>query len=365
MSIADVKFYNLLVHFGPEYSYNLRELLELAFLDLGTGKEVIKLPNFGNLQMRELRYFKQDDQYYLTGLLYKTGVVAWEYIPDSNRDPQIAPGTQSVMPYSRFILSISDHRIFWITKRGLSLAPSIGDFCSFIKRVTLPYLRSLFTAQAEIEWQSELEERDDDTAVNKFAKRKFIFEYLKIFKLTSGLMEVRYVAETSKDKVKDLIFDPKYVIKNATFFPHMNNVTDEECRELFTDADSIANQANAKASLVLTPKIPKEGVLKEVVGQMLDINERLNLLKFKFSLKNKNNKDEKVVTVSNLDETLLSTEERVVSASIIKTAVTDRDAKLAETAKQLIEENPDMKGTGKIEQTVLEKLLAKVRPINE
>lgn len=365
MSIADVKYFNFLVHFGPSNQYNLTELMEQCLLSCLGDEPVVTLPTSKSQQLRNIQCIEIDGNIYITGLMYKSGSLSWESIPDPNDDPTIDPGEQAIMPYARFILSPADHRLFWITKRGLSKSPTAIDFCNFIKRITLPVLRKNYKVQAELVWKDEnpdFAERHRLPKAINLEKKIFIKAYLESFKLTMTLMEIRVVPETSTELAMQFIEDPNFIVTNAILHPHMNNVTDEECSDLFTSADKLAKDSNGEVTVNLKADDNKVGLKKGALENLLKINENLNLLKYKLKLKNKINKNAKPLILSNME---LNLEEQKHSASASKSATTELDPKDISIVRNLIEGNPDMAARRGAPLELVELIYSQLKNTNE
>lgn len=332
MSTADIKYFNLLVHYGVDFENNFSELLNDALVAVLGNPDNNTLQISNTIKIFDVKYFESSNQLFLTGLLYKSSLVKWESVPNEDDDPILDPGTKKVMPYARFLISIADHRLFWITKRGLTKSPSANDFCFFIKKKCLPILREKFKLDAQIEWESFKDELKEDGFKNR---GHYVNTYLKENKLTSKLFEVRAVAEVSEEVISAIIDDDKYIIKSATFYPHMNNVTDDDCEELFTKADKIAKEAESEATITLKPKSNDEGIKKDTIKDILAINQQHQLLKFSFSLKNILDKKQKPLVISNTRNT---------DVNIAKTGVVDGEVRDNEVLGSIIHKFPDIVG---------------------
>lgn len=354
MSTTDIKYYNLLVHYGVNFKSNLNELLNEGLIDIFSKEKDLTLLSSKVMKMMQIRHFKIGSQMFLTGLLYKEGELIWESVPDDDLNPVNDPGSKQIMPYSRFILSISDHRLFWITKRGLTKSPSSHDFCYFIKRITLPILREKYSLDAEIEWESAKEELMEAGFKNK---RNYISTYLREHNLLPTLMEVRVVPEVAHEKITEIIDNENYIVKSAVFYPHMNNVTDDDCEELFTAADKIAKEAGSDASVTLKPKSNDEGIKKNALKDILNINSTKNLLRFKMSLKNIRDKRQKPLTVSNISDDESGT-------SIAKTAVIEGEPLQSSILSTVMSELPDMIGDQPANESIVAKVETGIKKLN-
>lgn len=352
VSTADIKYFNLLVHYGVDFQNNFSQLLIEALAEVLGDPDQNTLQLSNTLKIFDLHYFEHSKQMFLTGLLYKSGVVKWESVPNENDDPILDPGTKKVMPYARFLISIADHRLFWITKRGLTKSPSANDFCFFVKKKCLPILREKFKLDAQIEWEAIKDELKEDG----FKSRShYVNTYLKENKLTSKLFEVRAVAEVSEEVISTIIDDKKYIIKSATFFPHMNNVTDDDCEELFTTADKIAKEAESEATITLKPKSNEDGVKKDAIKDILAINQQHRLLKFSLSLKNIRDKKQKPLVISNAQDT---------DINIAKTGVVEGEVRDNEILSSIISKFPDIVGLESVSEENKAAVEAKVGKID-
>lgn len=344
MSISDVKYFNLLVHYGLGSQNNFIQLLDEALLDVFADESKNTFEGIHTLKIYDTRYFVLQNQFYITGLLYKEGNLKWESVPNEIGEPILEPGRQAVMPYARYIISVSDHRLFWITKRGLTKSPSAYDFCYFIKKKTLEILRAKYTLEAEAEWLGNEEEIKELGFKNK---RHYVGTYLKENKLNSKLFEIRAVPEVSSEAVNNIIDDQKYIIKGASFFPHMNNVTDDDCEELFTTADKVASEAESEATITLKPKSSEEGIKKETVKQILDINQKHNLLKFSLSLKNVHDKRERPLVVSNVSD---------ADTKIAKTGAVEGEPLNSDILESVKQKFPDIVGDNPVDDDIKNKI---------
>lgn len=352
MSTADIKYFNLLVHYGVDFKNNFIQLLDEALIEVLSNQENNAVQIANTIKVFDVKYFEINGQIFITGLLFKSGEVKWESIPNENDDPIMEPGTKRVMPYARFIISLSDHRLFWITKRGLTKSPSAHDFCFFVKKKCLPILREKYKLEAEIEWEAIKEDLKLEGFKNK---SHFVNTFLREHKLTGKLFEVRAVAEVSKEVVSNIIDEEKYIIKSATFFPHMNNVTDDDCEELFTKADKIAKEAESEATITLKPKSSEEGVKKSTIKDILNINQNHQLLKFSLSLKNILDKRQKPLTISNAKDS---------DINIAKTGAVDGEVRNNAILGTISEQLPDIIGTEQVPNDVKTLVESKIGKLN-
>lgn len=319
--VIDIKAFNFLVHYGPQNQFNLSELVEEALL------EVLRNPPRigGRVQyLRDIEVIEIGHGLGITGLMYKHGEVSWKSVPNEDLDPIDDPGSKNILPYSRFILTVPGHRLLWLTERKLSKSPSAIDFCRYLKRACLPILRLKYKMLAEIDWAAaEPEIRE----VGFARKSEYISEFLKANNISSPGLDIRVVPEVSLEKVEEVLSRTDLLVSEARLFPHMNNVTDDDCEELFTKADKLAKSADSKAYIDLKPIDPKQGIAKKAITDVLEINDRKKLLKFELTLKKKDQKGSKPIKLSSTEN---ETDTNIARAEMIEGDL--RDATVTEEA---------------------------------
>lgn len=328
MSIADIKSFNFLVHYGFRLSNNLTELLEEALV------HVLKRPPkiyFGGTQyIKELQVLPIHDGYAFTGLFYKKGTLKWTSVPDEDDEPKEDPGTKHVLPYARFVLFYPSHQLLWITQRGLSKSPSAIDFCRYIRRTTHPILKERYKLIAESLW----EVAEDDLREDGYAQRRyFVNEFLTQHNLTGKHFQVRVVPEISLENVLSILQRDELKLVNVKLYPYMNNVTDEDCEELFTKADKFANEAQSQGIFELKPKDSKIGVDKKPIVELLKVNDSKSLVRVDFTLKDKTDEQKRPVRLSTADG------ENTV---LVRTEKTEGDIRSQETIIPAISRFPDI-----------------------
>jgi len=246
MSTIDIKVYNILVHYGEGLNKNLLELLDEVLLENLIAGQEIKLIN-QYMYPAEVKKISSAGKSYLTGYLFKSATLKWKTVPDDKKRHKVDPGNKKVLPYSYFILDLLDHRLFWVTERGLSSAPSAFNFASYIKKVSLPSLKQDYEGEAQAEWNS--------TPRNKRTGKwpKFLSQYLSDRNVSKNTFRVDLLPEVSSDKIKNILKKKQLIVRNATFYPKLNNITKNELKQLFTNVDEIASSMSGRNRRTVEP----------------------------------------------------------------------------------------------------------------
>jgi len=296
---SDIKFFNFLVHYGKNSDKHLKELIEEALINVLSSPEHLSLVASKTIRIIKLHKIVKSKKIYLTGLFYKTAKVNWETIPDDDDNPIDEPGSKNVMPYARFILSVGDHRLLWITKRGLTKSPTQNDFIHFIKKKSLVFLRQKYRDEADEIWEENSEELIETGFKNKVEfKRRYLHEQ----KISYKLLQVRTVPEISSEDIYAIIDKKENIVTNAVFYPHMNNVKTKHCIDLITNADEIAKEGESEAEVVLKPISSKNGIKKSMIKRLLEITKLKRLARFKLTIKSTEAKSKPISISTNNDK---------------------------------------------------------------
>lgn len=276
MSLIDVKVFNLLVHYGLEKEKNLIDLLEEALLEKLGEETVVRTKEY--MYPNQVEFEKIGTIYYLKGYLFKSSTLKWKTVPGKAGRHEEDPGDKQVLPYSRFFLDIENHRLFWVTERGLTNSPTAWHFKSYIKKLSLQLLRENYKAEAERLWKAGKANRHQK-------KDKFVSEYLAERYLTRKLFSVELQPEVSSEKILEIINAKHHLVKKAVFYPRLNNASRNHVTLLFTNQAKIATDLKATSETSFVPEIPSGSLEKKELANIIEANDTEQILDFEFKIK--------------------------------------------------------------------------------
>lgn len=290
MAKLDIKVFNVLVHYGEGSQSNLLDLLDEVLLEELYKQSVVQHKEYMYpFDVDKLKYKNKD---FLTGFFYKSATLKWTTTPDQEKRHKRDPGEKRVLPGARFFLDLENHRLFWITERGVSSSPNAYHFKSYVKAACLPILREIYEGYAKDAWKKRKRSKFVGTW------EKFRAQYLRERNLNYKTFKVELNPEVSAQHIVEILENKNYLLKKAIFYPRLNNATKDHYKQLFTGVGQLADQAKATGQITLDPDEKKLGLNKKPIFELLAQNEKDQLLSFEFKLKDKNS-DAREFTVSN------------------------------------------------------------------
>lgn len=292
MSIIDVKIFNILVHYGDHAEKNFIELLDEVLLEQLLASVTAQFKK-EYMYPADVSVTTLSGKKYLTGYFYKSSTLKWKTTPNENGRHKTDPGNKKVLPYAKFFIDLEEHRLFWITERGLSSSPSAYNLKSYIKKICLPILKQDAEGEAAAAWKNIPRGSKNETW------QRYLTRFLSERNLTQKTFKIDLNPEVSNEKIKKILDHKYHSIRRAIFYPKLNNATKNHLKQLFTGVGQLASETKGQGQVKIESVEKDMGLKKEPIFNLLEVNDKDQLLSFEFTIKDTRQSDSRPFKISN------------------------------------------------------------------
>jgi len=287
-SFIKVEGFNLLVHYHRGKVKNLIELLSEGLLaqisnssvHFKNGKKVSRIVGY--------QEFKTNSGVFISGYFHRSTSFNWEHVEEGGI-PIEDPGSVDAMPRAKFIIDVKRHRIYWITPIGQTATPAINTFITYLKNLSVKFLKNDYIEL----YKSECLKEDCEPSAR--GQHNFLVENF----VTLRTISMEIVPLIPKEMF-DEFFTDKFRLLELTLKPKKSNPTADDFEELIEETEKKFDEAEGEAEIKVKAKDRKQGLVKNKVKTAIKNCFSKGTLLLKMKLQDKSDTENKNITITNI-----------------------------------------------------------------